>query len=251
MSQVKTSFEVIQLRRAGQIAAEIIEALGQMVAPGVSAGELERAAWELCKKNGVVPSFFGHLDYKYATCISVNDEAVHGIPYDEKIFVEGDLVKVDFGVKFNGYCSDHCRTFPVGKISDQHAKLLKTGEAATTAGVAAARVGNRIGDISWGMQSTAEAAGFQVIRMYIGHGIGKKMHELPEVPAFGKPGTGDVLKENMVICVECQVVEGDEAVKHDQDGWTVRTKDGGWSVMFEQMIRITSDGPAEVLSSLV
>lgn len=249
MSVVKTKFELDQLRQAGRITAEIVEALGQMVRPGVSAGDLERRAWELCRENGVEPSFFGYQGYAYATCISVNDEVVHSLPTDDKIFAEGDLVKVDFGAIYNGYRADHCRTFGAGKLSDQHAKLLQVGKEATDNAVAVARAGNTIGDVSWQMQSTAQAAGFDVVKMYIGHGIGKKMHEPPEIPAYGEPGQGVKLQENMVLCVECQVVEGSDGIKHDTDGWTARTKDGGWAVMFEQMIRVTSGEP-EILSRL-
>lgn len=231
------------------ITAQIVEELGKMVGPGVSAADLDKRAWELCKEHGAEPSFYGHQGYEYATCISVNDEVVHALPTPDKIFQNGDVVKVDFGAKFNGYCADHCRTFSVGTPSAQHAKLLKVGESATRNAVTKAVAGNTIGDVSFQMQSTAEAAGFNVVKMYIGHGIGKKMHEPPEVPAFGEPGTGEVLRENMVICVECQVVEGSDEIVHDDDGWTARTKDGGWAVMFEQMIRVTTGEP-EILSRL-
>lgn len=249
MSLIKNTFDITQLRQAGQIAALIVDELGKLVVPGANAAELEKRAWELCRVHGVEPSFYGFDQYEYALCLSVNDEIVHALPTDDKVFATGDLVKVDFGVKYNGYCSDHCRTFSAGKPTSQHAKLLEVGEQATMNAVAKAVAGNHIGDISWQMQSTAQAAGFDVVKMYIGHGIGKKMHEPPEVPAFGKPGTGPVLQENMVICVECQVVEGSDQVAHDDDGWTARTVDGGWAVMFEQMIRITSGEP-EILSRL-
>lgn len=247
MGLIKNSFEVEQLRRAGHISAEIVAQLGAMIRPGVTAADLDTRAWELCRENGVEPTFYGYEGYDYASCISVNDEVVHALPTADKVFQEGDLVKVDFGARFNGYCADHCRTFAVGTLSPKHAQLLAAGQAATFNAVAVAKAGNKIGDISWQMQRTAQDAGFDVVKMYIGHGIGKKMHEEPEIPAFGKPGTGEVLRENMVICVECQVVEGSDQIKHDDDGWTARTKDGGWAVMFEQMIRVTSAEP-EILS---
>lgn len=247
MGMIKNSFEVEQLRTAGRISGQIVFELSKMVQPGVSALEVDARAWELCKEHGVEPTFYGYEGYKYATCISVNDEVVHSLPTANKIFAEGDLVKIDFGARYNGYCADHCRTFAVGKITEAHKRLLEVGRAATFNAVAAARLGNTIGDISWQMQNTAQAAGFDVVKMYVGHGIGKKMHEPPEVPAFGEAGTGISLQENMVICVECQVIEGSDQVLHDADGWTTRTKDGGWAVMFEQMIRITKDEP-EVLS---
>lgn len=248
MAQVKNDFELKQLRYAGHVTAEIVRALGAMIKPGVSAGDLERAAWELCHHHGVTPSFVDVPGYDYATCISVNDEVVHSIPYDSKIFAEGDLVKVDFGVKYNGYYSDHCKTFAVGAVSPLHQELLKVGEAATANAVKLAIDGNRIGDLSFAMQATAEEAGFSVVTTYVGHGIGKKLHESPEIPAFGDPGTGPFLQENMVICVECQVCEKSANLIHERDGWTTRTKDGGYAVMFESMVRVGKKSP-EILSA--
>ncbi len=247
MGQVKNEFELKQLRYAGHVTAQIVAELGSMIAVGVSAGDLERRAWELCKEHGVTPCFIDVPGYKYATCISVNDEVVHSIPYDTKIFGEGDLVKIDFGVKFNGFYSDHCRTFAVGNISPVHARLLEAGEAATANAVKLAVDGGRIGDLSFAMQATAEDAGFSVVTTYVGHGIGKKLHESPEIPAIGEPGTGAFLKENMVICVECQVCEKSAQLVHERDGWTTRTKDGGYSVMFESMVRVGKKAP-EILS---
>lgn len=243
MGMVKNQFELTQLRESGRIAAVIVDELGKMVKPGVSAGDIENRAQELCQEHGVIPSFAGHEGYRWATCISVSDEVVHGIPYPNKVFHEGDLVKVDFGCIYNGYRSDHCRTFAVGTLTPIHQKLLEAGEAATMNAVKLARVGNRIGDLSHAMESTAHEYGFTVVEMYVGHGIGKKMHEPPEIPAFGEAGTGLLLQEDMVICVECQVCEKGNKVVHDRDGWTARTKDGGYAVMFEQMVRVTQDGP--------
>lgn len=242
MGMRKNRYDIDQLRRSGLIAAEIVDALGKMVAPGVSAQDLEERARELCREHGVQSSFFGYQGYKYFTCISVNEEVVHAIPYASKMFADGDLVKVDFGVVYNGYYSDHCRTFAAGKPSADHQKLLDAGKAATDNAVKMVKAGNRIGDLAYAMQSTAEEQGFSVVRSYVGHGIGKKLHEAPEIPAFGRPGTGQVLQEDMVLCVECQVVEGSDALEHDRDGWTTRTKDGGWAVMFEQMVRVTASG---------
>lgn len=245
---VKNQFELTQLRESGRIAAVIVDELGKMIKPGVSAGDVELRAQELCLEFGVIPSFMGHEGYRWATCISVSDEVVHGIPYPQKIFREGDLVKVDFGCIYNGYRSDHCRTFAAGELSPIHQKLLLVGEQATMNAVKLAKAGNRVGDLSHAMESTAESNNFSVVEMYIGHGIGKKMHEPPEIPSFGEAGTGMVLQENMVICIECQVCEKGNQVSHDRDGWTARTKDGGYSVMFEQMVRVTKDGP-EIFSA--
>ncbi len=249
MAKTKSHFDLEQLRKAGQMAAEIVERLSQEVLPGVSAGAIDRLAGDLCREYGVEPAFLGYQGYAYNICIAVNDEVVHAIPYEDKIFSEGDLVKLDFGVKYNGYFSDHCRTFAVGNISSLHEELLQAGKAATMNAVALCKTGNRIGDLSYAMQSTAEAAGFSVVKMYIGHGIGKKLHEEPEVPAYGNPGTGPILQQGMVLCVECQVCEKQADVVHDRDGWTSRTKDGGYVVMFEHMVHVTDDGP-EILTLL-
>ncbi|MCD8484643.1 type I methionyl aminopeptidase [Candidatus Woesebacteria bacterium] len=235
------------MRYAAHVTAEIVATLGSMVKPGVSAGDLERTAAELCQQHGVTPAFKEVPGYSYGTCISVNDEVVHSIPYDSKVFAEGDLVSIDFGVKFNGYYSDHCRTFAVGAVSPEHRRLMEVGEAATANAVKLAVAGNRVGDLSHAMQSTAEEAGFSIVTTYVGHGIGRKLHEQPEIPAFGTPGTGPFLKENMVICVECQVCEKDAKLVHERDGWTTRTKDGGYAVMFESMVRVGKKAP-EVLS---
>jgi methionyl aminopeptidase len=247
VSKIKSTYDLEQMRVAGRVAAEIIEALGKLVQPGVSAAKLDEEAAKLCERHGVEPAFLGYQGFPNSICISVNDEVVHGIPYASKVFAEGDLVKLDFGVKYRGYYSDHCRTFGVGKLTPVHQKLLAVGEAATLNAVKLVKTGNRIGDVSHEEQATAEAAGFSVVRTYIGHGIGKKLHEEPEVPAFGEPGTGPHLQENMVICVECQVCEKGYEIIHERDGWTSRTKDGGYVVMFEHMVRVTDDGP-EVLT---
>lgn len=249
MAKTKSKFDIDQMRIAGEIAARIVERLSHELKPGVSAGDLNRLSAEMCREYGVEPAFLGYQDFQYNICIAVNDEVVHGIPYDTKVFQDGDLVKLDFGVKYRGYYSDHCRTFSIGKVSELHQKLMIVGEQATLNAVALCKTGNRIGDISHAMQSTAENAGFSVVKMYIGHGIGKKLHEDPEVPAFGQAGTGPTLQEGMVICVECQVCEKKADITHDRDGWTSRTKDGGYVVMFEHMVHITSQGP-DVLTQL-
>lgn len=249
MARTKSQYDIQQLRHAAHIAARVVDALGALVQPGVSAAELEAKAREICQEEGVVSSFYQYEGYPYYTCISVNDEVLHAMPHESKVFQEGDLVKVDFGVKYNGYCSDHCRTFAAGKISEAHARLLQVGEAATANAVRLVKAGGRIGDLGHAMQSTAEDAGFSIVKMYVGHGIGKKLHEPPEVPAFGTAGTGEVLQENMVICVECQVCEKSEDLEQDRDGWTVRTRDGGYSVMFESMVLVTKHG-VEILSQV-
>ncbi len=249
MATIHSKFALDQIRMAGRMAAEIVESLSHQLEPGVSADWIDQEARRLCRERGVEPAFLGYQGFPGAICLSVNDEVVHGIPAAQKILAVGDLVKLDFGVKYNGYYSDHCRTFAVGQVSPIHQKLLTIGQAATNNAVKLVRPDNRIGDLSWAMQSTAEEAGFSVVRLYIGHGIGKHLHEDPEIPAFGRPGTGPTLHPDMVICVECQVCEKGYAITHDRDGWTSRTKDGGYVVMFEHMVHITAGDP-EILTKL-
>jgi len=245
----KSSYDIEQMRVAAQITARIVDELGHMVKPGVSTMELEEHARKRCQEEGVVPAFLGYEGYEYALCTSVNDEVVHALPGVQKVLQEGDVVSVDFGVVRNGYYSDHCRTFGVGKLSEVHTRLLKAGYDAVENAIAQVRAGNRIGDVSHQMQNTAEEADFSIVTNYVGHGIGKTLHEAPEVPAFGVPGTGPKLEKGMVICVECQVCERDSQIKHDRDGWTARTVDGGYSVMFEHMVHVT-DGAPDVLTRL-
>lgn len=249
MARTNSKYDLAQLERLASITAAIVEELGQMVVPGVSADQLEQRAQELCRENGVKPSFQGYMGYQYALCLSVNDEVVHAFPTPDKVFQEGDVVSVDFGVTSKGYNSDHCRTFAVGKLSDVHQRLLKTGEEAVLKAITKARAGHHIGDVSNVMETTAKEAGFDIVTNYVGHGIGKKLHESPEIPAFGNPGTGPKFQKDSVVCIECQVTEGSSALKHDRDGWTARTKDGGYAVMFEHMVQIT-DGNPRILTQL-
>lgn len=249
MSRQKSKYDIEQMRIAAQITAQIVAELGEMIEPGVSAYDLEERARERCRQEGVVPAFLGYEGYDYALCISVNDEVVHAFPTPDKIFKEGDVVSVDFGVVRNGYYSDHCQTFAVGELSEVHARLLEVGRQAVENAIKLTRVGKRIGDVSHAMQSTAESAGFSIVVNYVGHGIGKDLHESPEVPAFGTPGTGIKLTKDMVLCVECQVCEKSAQLKHDRDGWTARTVDGGYAVMFEHMVHVV-DGEPDVLTRL-
>ena len=249
MNKRKSQYDLQQMRMAAQITAKIVDELGAMIAPGVSADDLEKHARLRCQQEGVTPAFLGYEGYQYALCLSVNDEVVHALPTPDKVFKEGDVVSVDFGVIRNKYYSDHCRTFAVGKLSDVHVRLLEVGKQAVENAVWLAVAGNKIGDLSHAMQSTAEEAGFSIVKYYVGHGIGKKLHESPEIPAFGFPGKGPVLEKDMVICVECQVCEKGAELEHDRDGWTARTVDGGYSVMFEHMVHV-QDGEPEVLTRL-
>jgi len=249
MNRTKSQYDLQQMRIAATITAQIVDEIGKMIKPGVTAADLEQHARLRCQQEGVVPAFLGYEGYQYALCVSVNDEVVHALPTPDKVFKEGDVVSVDFGVIRNKYYSDHCRTFPVGNLSPIHERLLEIGKQAVDNAVWLAVAGNKIGDLSHAMQSTAEQAGFSIVKYYVGHSIGKKLHESPEIPAFGLAGKGLPLEKDMVICVECQVCEKGAELEHDRDGWTARTTDGGYSVMFEHMVHV-QNGEPEILTKL-
>lgn len=249
MARKNSSYDLQQLTRLAVITAEIVEELGQLVVAGNNAAQLEDRAQQLCQQQGVQPAFQGYQGYQYALCLSVNDEVVHALPTADKVFNEGDVVSIDFGVTSKGYYSDHCRTFGVGQLSEVHQHLLATGRQAVERAIAKVKSGVRIGDLSHQMESTAVENGFSIVTNYVGHGIGKKLHESPEIPAFGQSGTGPKLEKNMVVCVECQVCEGSSALIHDRDGWTARTQDGGYAVMFEHMVQVLDQG-SKILTKL-
>lgn len=230
---------------------EILRELYDMTKAGVFPIEIDQKAFELCKKHNVTPSFYGvpgHKGkYEFATCISLNDEAVHGIPSSTRAIQPGDLVKLDFGIISETYFTDHCVTVGIGKVKNKDYKLLEVGKQAVLDGVAQAISGHTTGDVGHAMESTARKSKFDTIKYYIGHGIGHSLHEDPELPASGRPHTGPELKEGQVLCVEAQIVAGKPAISMDPDGWTVRTKDGKNAVMFEYMT-IVRNGQPEILT---
>lgn len=238
-------------KKAAQISMEILRELYDMTKAGVFPADIDKKAFELCEKHGVKPSFYGvpgaKSKYEYASCISLNDEAVHGIPSATRAIQTGDLVKLDFGIIFDTYVTDHCVTVGIGKIKNKDYKLLEVGKQAVLNGVAQALTGKTTGDIGHAIESTARQHKFDTIKYYIGHGIGHSLHESPEVPAAGRANSGTELKEGQVLCIEAQVVAGKPAITMDSDGWTVRTRDGKNAVMFEYMT-IVRNGEAEILT---
>ncbi len=244
---LKSSWEIEILRRANAIVMEVLLALKEMVKPGVSTWEFEEVAIKMCEKKGVKPAFKGYRGYPYALCISVNEEVVHGMPKKEKVLKEGDIVSFDFGVICEGYYGDAALTVGVGEISEEAERLMKVTEEALYKGIEKARYGNRVGDISWAIQSHVEDAGFNVIREFVGHGVGRNLHEPPEVPNYGRPGKGPRLEIGMVLAIEPMVSAGDYRVKILDDGWTAVTVDGSLSAHFEHSVVITPKGP-EILS---
>jgi methionyl aminopeptidase len=245
---LKSPREIEQLRRANAIVAEVFRELRRAVAPGVSTQELDRMTEEMILKNGAVPAFKGYRNYPASLCVSVNEEVVHGIPGPRKL-KEGDIVSLDVGVNLHGYFGDAAITLPVGEMDQGAKKLLEVTEKALQIGIDMARVGNRLYDISHAIQKWVESKGFSVVRDFVGHGIGKNLHEEPQVPNFGSPGQGPRLEKGMVFALEPMVNEGAYEVKILADGWTVVTADGKRSAHFEHSIAIT-DGGAEILSIL-
>jgi methionyl aminopeptidase len=232
--------------KAGALSTEILSKLKAAVKAGVLPIEIDALAEKLCRKNSVRPAFKGvnpYNPYQYSTCISLNDVVVHGIPSRTEPIKAGDIVKVDFGLIYQGLYTDHCFSVIVGKSSPQKEKLLKSARDSVQQAVKLAIAGNRVGDLGAAMYLGVKKDGFDVLKQYTGHGIGRSLHEMPAIPAFGQKGTGEVLEPGMVLCVESQVVTGSDKVKVAPDGWSVVTVDHGNSAMFEYMVIVDRDKP--------
>ncbi len=245
---IKSQREIEQLKRSNVIVAEVLQELKGMIIPGRTTQELDRVAEAIILSKGGVPAFKGYRNYPATICVSINEEVVHGIPGPRKLR-EGDIVSIDVGVNLNGYFGDAAITVPVGEVDQGAKRLLEVTERALYIGIEMARVGNRLFDISHAIQKWVEGKGFSVVREFVGHGIGKNLHEEPQIPNFGSPGQGPRLEKGMVFALEPMVNEGTFEVKILSDGWTVVTADGKRSAHFEHTIVIT-DGQAEILSIL-
>lgn len=239
---LKSRAEIEKMRKSNAIVAAILEELSRKIRPGVKTIELDRLSEELALKKGARPAFKGYRGYPYSLCTSVNSEVVHGMP-SERELKEGDIVSLDFGILNDGYYGDAAVTVPVGEITPGARKLLKITEEALYRGIAEIKAGNRIGDISSAIQGHVEAAGYSVVRDLVGHGIGKSLHEDPQVPNYGSGGRGIELKPGMVFAIEPMVNEGTYRVEILRDGWTVVTADGKLSAHFEHSVAITENGP--------
>ncbi|MFQ6122478.1 MAG: type I methionyl aminopeptidase [Dehalococcoidales bacterium] len=246
---IKTSEEIAAMRQAGRIVATILEILSRQVRPGMETRELDIITARELKRRGAKASFKGYRGFPAHLCVSVNDEIVHGIP-GKRVLRDGDIVSLDFGAIFRGFQADAAVTVGVGKINSAAKQLIETTEGALKAGIAAACPGARLGDISAAIQNYAESRGFSVVREYAGHGIGREMHEEPQIPNFGLPGSGPVLKRGMILALEPMVNAGDWRTRRGDDHWTVLTADGSLSAHFEHTIAIT-DGEPEVLTKEV
>lgn len=246
---MKSPQEVEILRIANTIVMEILLTLKEEVKPGKSTFEFEERAIELCEKKKVIPAFKGYRGYPYALCISINEEIVHGMPRKDKVLKEGDIVSFDFGVIYEGYYGDAALSVGVGKISETAERLLKATEEALSLAIEKARIGNKIGDISFAIQDRVERDGFNVIRDFVGHGIGRALHEPPEIPNYGRPGRGPKLEAGMVLAIEPMVSAGSWEVEILEDGWTAVTKDRSLACHFEHSVAITPSGP-KILSKI-
>ena len=244
---LKSPSEIDLLRRAGGLVGRFFEEVKPMIRAGVTTLDLEECAVAYLDRNSVKGAFKGYMGYPANLCTSVNEEVVHGIPSRKRVLRDGDIVSIDFGVFYEGFCGDAARTFPVGKIEGVLERLISTTRTSLEKGIDVCRVGNRLGDLSSTIQNVVESDGFSVVRDFVGHGIGRKMHEEPQVPNFGVPGTGIRLLAGMVLAIEPMVNEGGWGVEILDDGWTVLTRDRKRSAHFEHMVAITKDGP-EILT---
>lgn len=239
---LKSPGEIKRLQRSSNLAAQVMSILAGLIKPGVTTAELDRRAEEFITREGAKPAFKGYMGYQHTLCISANEQVVHGIP-GARVLEEGDIVGIDCGILLDGFYGDHAWTFPVGKVSADAKALLANGEEALMKGIAAAMVDNRLYDISHAIQMVAEEHGYSVVRDYVGHGIGTELHEEPQVPNFGEPGTGIRLRAGLTLALEPMLNQGTYEVEVLGDGWTVVTKDRKLSVHFEHSIVITEDGP--------
>lgn len=242
MITIKSKEQIEKMRQAGKILASCHRKLSRLIRPGVTTWEIDRWVEDYLEKQGATPEQKGYMGYPYATCASVNDEVCHGFP--RKIpLKEGDIVTIDMVVNLHGWLADSAWTYAVGRVSEDVQKLLDVTKAALYQGIARAKPGNRIGDISHAIQTYAESRGLSVVRPFIGHGIGQRIHEPPEVPHFGPPGKGPLLQEGMVITIEPMLNLGSHHVTIEPDGWTAKTVDGSWSAQYEHTVAITAEGP--------
>ena len=243
---IKTEEEIALIREAGRVVGQVLRILAQEAKPGVKGKQLDKIVRKEFAARGVEPTFLGYQGYPASVCLSINDEVVHGIP-DDRELKEGDILSIDLGATYKGFVGDAALTVGIGRISSEAERLIQTTERALYKGIAAARAGVPLGAVSHAIQTEVEAAGFSVVREYVGHGVGRSMHEDPQIPNFGPPDRGPVLRKGMVLALEPMVNAGGWRTKRHDDGWTVSTLDGSLSAHFEHTIAIT-DGDAEILT---
>ncbi len=243
---IKSDVEIQYMRNAGKVVAETLAIIEQVIKPGITTAEIDRLAEEFIIKQGAKPSFKGYCGFPASICTSVNDEVVHGIPTN-RILLEGDIISIDCGAILNGYHGDAARTFPVGSVSNEATMLIEVTKNSFFKGIEKAIIGNRLSDISYAIQCYAEEHGYSVVRDFVGHGIGKSMHEEPEVPNYGTPSRGPKLVHGMVLAIEPMINIGKHYVKVNSNRWTVVTRDGSLSAHYENTVAIIKNGP-EILT---
>lgn len=243
---IKSEEEIALIREAGRAVGQVLQILAREAKPGVKGKQLDKIVRKEFTARGVKPTFLGYQGYPASVCVSVNDEVVHGIP-DERELREGDIVSIDLGATYKGFVGDAAITVGIGRISDEAASLIRTTGSALHEGIAAARAGVPLGAVSHAIQAEVEREGFVVVREYVGHGVGRNMHEDPQIPNFGPSGRGPILRKGMVLALEPMVNAGDWRTRRHDDGWTVSTLDGRLSAHFEHTIAIT-DGDAEIMT---
>jgi methionyl aminopeptidase len=246
---LKSKDEIEKIRRAGQVVAETILHVAESVKPGATTLDLDRIAEEFIVSKGMIPAFKGMYGFRHTLCLSINEEVVHGIPSNKRVLKEGDILGVDCGAVFEGFYGDSARTIPCGEVSPEVQRLISVTRESLNRGIEQMHPNKRLFDIGAAVQAHAEGAGFKVVKEYVGHGIGRALHEDPQVPNYGTPGTGMRLKTGMVLAIEPMVNIGGEETYILDDGWTVVTKDGSYSAHFEDTIAITENGP-EILTRL-
>ncbi len=239
----KSPAEIEAMREAGRVSAKVLREVGALVKPGVTTAELDEFAETLIRLEGGIPAFKGYGGFPGSICASVNDQIVHGIPSAKVVLKEGDIISIDTGAIVDGWVGDNAWTYAVGTVSAEKKRLLEVTEKCLWAGLDAARPGNRLGDIGHAVQSVAEAAGFGVVREYVGHGIGRDMHEDPNVPNYGRKHSGIRLEPGMVLAIEPMINAGTHKTRQMPDGWLVCTRDGRPSAHFEKTVAVTEEGP--------
>lgn len=249
MIYYKTAEEIEKMRRPNKVVAEILLEIRNLIKPGVSTEELDRFAESVITKRGGRPAFKGYRDYPATLCTSINEQVVHGIPSPNVKLREGDVISIDVGVECDGWFGDAARTFPVGKINPDDEKLLRITRECLESAVKVIEKSRRLSDIGYAVQTHAESNGFSVVRDYVGHGIGRQMHESPQIPNYGNPGRGPHLRPGMVLAVEPMINAGSWETEVREDGWTVVTADGKKSAHFENTIAVTDNGP-DILSEV-
>ena len=240
---IKNSEQIALMKIAGRITAEALMVAKDMIRPGISTKEIDTKIRHYIEKCGATPSFLGYGGFPGSACISINNQVIHGIPSDKVILADGDIVKVDVGARYRGYNGDSARTFTVGKVSDEALKLISVTEGSFYEALKVARPGNRIGDIGFAVESFVISNGFSVVKDFVGHGLGKDLHEEPEIPNYGRAGRGARLYPGMTLAIEPMVNAGSYGVRVLSDGWTVETSDGALSAHYENSILITDNDP--------